>query len=210
MHRLCALPETVVLIVSGRPVREIRHLLGDLPLAILGSHGWESAVPGEDVVARTLAPAHAAALDTAEATARTLAGSAHTERKHASVAVHVRGLHPQASARLISALRVAWDAQIDDRALTIRPFSGGLELRIAGWDKGTAVTERLERDQPAFAAYLGDDDTDEDAFKAIGRWGVGIRVGAPAATAASGRLDQHQVPRFLEDWAEVIEGTRTP
>ncbi|NIP26121.1 MAG: trehalose-phosphatase, partial [Phycisphaerae bacterium] len=52
-----------------------------------------------------------------------------------------------------------------------------LELRVPGRDKGDAVgTILAEMNQDAVTAYLGDDLTDEDAFKAIKGKGIGILV----------------------------------
>lgn len=195
--------DTELLLVSGRPAAEIRRLLGDLPVAVIGSHGWETALPGALAVTRALLPAREAELDAAEAIALDLAGPLRTERKHASVAVHLRADVPDVAAQIERTLRDAWSALAENAAMTIRPFNGGVELRVGGWDKGVAVAEALETLDPDFAVYLGDDDTDEDAFRVIGAWGVGIRVGDPGETLATGRLNPTSVPAFLQDWAST-------
>src|SRR5262245_28912286 len=91
LERILKQPSSYLSIVSGRPAAEIRHLLGDLPVTVIGSHGWETALPGALAVTRALLPARAAELDAAEALARAIAGDTRAERKHASVAVHLRG-----------------------------------------------------------------------------------------------------------------------
>jgi trehalose 6-phosphate phosphatase len=208
LERILTQPGNYLSIISGRPAAEIRHLLGDLPVAVIGSHGWETAHPGALAVTRALLPARAAELDAAEALARTIAGDARTERKHASVAVHVRRDEPGVAAQIERELREAWSGLDVDPSLTVRAFNGGLELRVGGWDKGTAVAEILEAIAPDFAAYLGDDDTDEDAFRVVGPWGVGIRVGGVTETAASGRITLTDVPLLLHDWASCRDERR--
>jgi trehalose-phosphatase len=55
--------------------------------------------------------------------------------------------------------------------------------------------------------YLGDDTTDEDAFRALGREGVTIRVGdSGSPTAARHRLrDPDEVLGFLQRWRDELE-----
>jgi trehalose 6-phosphate phosphatase len=87
--------------------------------------------------------------------------------------------------------------------MEFRPFNGGLELRAAGSTKGTAIEELLAL-APAgsLPVYIGDDDTDEDAFAVLEGRGIGIKVGPlDAVTRASGRLpDCEAVRQLLLDW----------
>lgn len=48
----------------------------------------------------------------------------------------------------------------------------GVEVRVAGWHKGDAVSHILRDVDPtdSLAIYIGDDVTDEDAFEAVSRW----------------------------------------
>ena len=57
-------------------------------------------------------------------------------------------------------------------------------------------------------AYLGDDLTDEDAFKAVEGRGLGILVRKQwRSTAAAAWLKPpEELIRFLERWAEVCSG----
>ena len=90
--------------------------------------------------------------------------------------------------------------------LEYRPFNGGVELRALGRHKGSAILELLADMAPeTLPVFLGDDDTDEDAFRAIETRGYGVKVGnVEKATAACGRLDAiEHVPQFLADWTRV-------
>jgi trehalose 6-phosphate phosphatase len=76
------------------------------------------------------------------------------------------------------------------------------EIRPAvGWDKGSAV-ERFAAELPADwrTVYLGDDVTDDDAFRAARPDGFGVVVGSREAADAAYRLPtQGEVASFL-DW----------
>ncbi|RIK45428.1 MAG: trehalose-phosphatase [Chloroflexi bacterium] len=202
--------DSFIALVTGRPVSELRQLLGLADLMVIGSHGWETAMPGALPVTRALQPARSALLDAAAYLAAEHIDRSRIERKHASVAVHLRGLQLDDAATIAKHVNSAWSQIVAEGGVTVRPFNGGLELRVSGWDKGTAIADVLETVQPDFAAYLGDDDTDEDAFAVISRWGVGILVGDARPTRAAGRLDMQAAPGFLDDWARVLAKARRP
>jgi alpha,alpha-trehalase len=84
------------------------------------------------------------------------------------------------------------------------------------WDKGRAVLwllAALGLDRPdVLPLYLGDDDTDEDAFVALAGRGIGILVAdRPQETAAEYRLkDPDAVGRFLHALTTTLRDKRTP
>lgn len=61
-----------------------------------------------------------------------------------------------------------------------------------------AAVERRHR-QPAWPIYLGDDVTDEDAFRAVGDAGLTIAVGAGSSSARYRLADPGLVERLLEE-----------
>ena len=74
-------------------------------------------------------------------------------------------------------ISAAWQDIADDHGLAFKSFDGGLELMAPGRDKGHAVREIIDASAPdSIAAYLGDDLTDEDAFKALRPKDLGILV----------------------------------
>jgi trehalose-6-phosphatase len=90
------------------------------------------------------------------------------------------------------------------------PFDGGLELRIPGPDKGDAVRAVLaeEPGDPASIAVacLGDDATDEDAFRAAPVSALTLLVAdTPRESAARFRIGTGPgVLRFLDRWNEAL------
>jgi trehalose-phosphatase len=211
--QIVASANTHLFIVSGRPTHEIMHLAGDLGLTIVGSHGWEWQRPGRGLSRAEVTAEQERLLSAAHAFALGLLGPERVERKAASVAAHLRGLDARAAATARASLSSQWLAEVGESAVELRPFNGGLEVRALGRHKGIAVTELLaELPVDTLAVYLGDDETDEDAFSALLGFGYGIRVGdADRPTAASGRLRScADVPRFLLDWTSVrAAGQRT-
>ncbi len=92
-------------------------------------------------------------------------------------------------------------------------FDGGIELRAAGCDKGQVVSQVLaEQDavQAGCVAYLGDDHTDEDAFRALQGRGLRVLVRPKWRTTAADvwLRPPDGLREFLGRWADIREGNR--
>jgi len=198
---------TRVVIVSGRPLGELRPLLESVSHhEAWGAHGWEHHTAEAGM--RRFEPEAAALrqLTLAEAPARLLESEgARVERKLASVAMHWRGL-PEAQARELGERIVRAWKEIADANVELLPFEGGMELRVRGRTKAHAVLEVLQRTSPdAACAYLGDDVTDEDAFNAIKDRGLAVLVGAELRRSAADLWIRppQELERFLVRWADA-------
>ena len=170
---------TRVVIVSGRPAAEVPPLLrlAERP-EIWGSHGWERLLPdGRRTVEEPALDARAALVEAGAAVADLVPEGARLERKLASIALHWRGLDEALARGIAERGQAAWDPiAARGRVETLR-FDGGLELRAVGCNKEHAVKAVLSETPPESAiAYLGDDVTDEDAFRALGSRGIGVLV----------------------------------
>lgn len=178
LERIMAGGRTRVVVVSGRPAREVVDLLGLAPAPeIWGAHGWELLKPDsppsppcvDDATADVLARARAALA------ARDLLQ--HAQWKAASVAVHWRGRPDPAAIATAAHAALAPLAHAPDFELLA--FAAGLELRCRRCHKGTALAAVLaEEDLDTPVAYLGDDLTDEDAFAMLAGRGLAVRVDA--------------------------------
>lgn len=129
--------------------------------------------------------------------------SEHCEAKPASLAIHWRGLPPPQAAALRDQVLMQLTPLAEQTGLVLHHFDGGLELRIAGRDKGFAVRTILaEIGDGAPVAYLGDDLTDEDAFVALKDQGLGVLVRPELRpTAADVWLrPPHELLLFLTRW----------
>lgn len=159
---------TRMVVVTGRPAEEIAPLLALEPrLEVWGLHGAERLYPDgrrelEDAPAETRARLD----ELRERLRRDSLGRLFEDKANGAV-MHWRGASP-AKARLIEQrTRALFEplAQLDGLALL--EFEAGLELR-AGRDKGGAVEEILEEyGAGGPVAFLGDDLTDEAAFRAV-------------------------------------------
>ncbi|MDB5864765.1 MAG: trehalose-phosphatase [Betaproteobacteria bacterium] len=201
---------TRVVIVSGRPAAELPPLL---PLTthpeIWGSHGWERLLAdGRRIVEQPGTEARLALDEAARAVEDLLSDGARVETKLASIALHWRGL-PDAAAQALEKRALARWEPLTRSALEILRFDGGLELRAVGCNKQYAVKAVLsETADDTAIAYLGDDITDEDAFRAVKVRGLGILVrGEFRETAADVWLrPPDELASFLQLWR--VKGER--
>lgn len=199
---------TRLAIVSGRPVFEVLTLLGDMGITLIGSHGFEIRLPDGDLIVRNPTPSQLSGLKEAFRLAGQLGLGVRLEKKIASVALHTRGMTAELATEVEARMFDKWSDLAPLHELECRNFNGGVEIRALGLNKGDAILTLLE-DQPeaSFNVYIGDDDTDEDAFRTLleHRAGFGIRVGDPEApSAAAGCLpDCEAVRLFLKMWLTV-------
>jgi trehalose 6-phosphate phosphatase len=195
-----------VAIISGRDRADVERLVGIEGLVYAGSHGFDIAGPDGLAMQYEGAAEFLPDLDRAEASLRErLDGieGALVERKRYAIAVHYR---------LVAAAQLPVIEEAVDAALAAAPDrlrrTGGkmvFELRVRlPWDKGRAVVwllDTLGLNRPeVLPFYLGDDETDEDAFGALrDRDGIGVLVAAqPQPTLARYRLaDPDAAGRFL-------------
>lgn len=205
-ERLAALLEahrTRVVLISGRTAREVLALASVQPAPeVWGTHGWERLGPDGDYALAPLPPQAAAGLEAAGAA---LGGNwpERLERKPASVAFHLRGMGLQEAEAVQADVQHRWEALAASHGLELHAFDGGIELRVPGRSKGTAVRQLLaESGEAPACAYLGDDRTDEDAFEAIAGRGLGVLVRAELReTAASWWIrPPEELLDFLDQW----------
>ncbi len=203
-----------VAVVSGRDLDDVRSRVGLAKLVYAGSHGFD--IGGPPGLRRALPQALDAvpALDAAERELRAALGAidgALVERKRFTIAVHYRLVRESEVAEVERAV----DAAVcEHRGLRKRLGKKVFEVQPdVAWDKGAAVRwllAALDLDGPdALAVFLGDDLTDEDAFRALAGRGIGVAVlDAPRPTAATYALrDPDEVRVFLEALARELERT---
>ena len=175
-----------------------------------GNHGLEISGAGLQYLhpaAAASATEFAAIADALGAALAAIPG-AQVENKTLSLTVHYRRTpverHPQVESIVGE---IARDAVAGGRA-RISAAKAAIELRPSvDWDKGRALELARSRLAPdAFPIYVGDDATDEDAFRAAqDAGGCGVFVGpAGSTTCATRRLDSPAaVTEFLERLASM-------
>lgn len=198
-----------VAILSGRELEDVRKRVAIDGIVYAGSHGFDIAGPRG--LRRQEAIEFLPALDVAEKELREkLAGIAGAliERKRFSIATHYRNVNESDFPKMERGV-----SEITTRHRELRRIDGKKVYELLpniDWDKGKAVLwllEKLGLDRSnARPIYIGDDRTDEDAFRALEQRGVGILVSEkPKPTAASYSLkDPSEVERFLSELAPLL------
>ncbi|MBI5250194.1 MAG: trehalose-phosphatase [Desulfomonile tiedjei] len=210
LNKFLELDHTRLVIISGRPINGLRPILGlQRSPEIWGSHGLERFVPDGTYKKVDLRQEQRKGLERARQWLEHEELTQYCEYKPAGIAIHTRGLDKVLAERMVEKVRRGMSFVSGAGELTLQDFDGGVELRIRGIDKGLAVTAILdELGTNAVAAYLGDDLTDEDAFRAIKGHGVGVLVRSEfRPTAASLWLKPpHELLAFLQGWLEALGG----
>jgi trehalose 6-phosphate phosphatase len=203
--------QTRLAIVTGRPAAEIAPLLRlETAPEVWGLHGAERLYPNGR---RELEVAPAGAqqmLDELRERLRRDSLGGLFEDKPNAVVMHWRGAPPHKAHAIEKRARRLFEPLAEMDGLGLLEFEAGLELRV-GRDKGGAVEEILsEADHDAPVAYLGDDLTDESAFRAVNAHdGAHLsvlmrRIGRESAADIWLRPPV-ELREFLERWADAIE-----
>ena len=169
---------TRLVIISGRDANDIPPLLGLEPAPeIWGLHGLQRRTTDATIDGPNLDERSERGLSEAQRWLdyQGLEGAA--EIKGASIALHWRGQDAQQIEELRGRVLLGWNPIAHRSGLKLLEFDGGVEICAPQSDKGVAVRSLLRdgnRDAPA--AYLGDDTTDEYAFRALAGRGLGVLV----------------------------------
>ena len=201
-----------VAILSGRDLDDVRGRVLVDGIVYAGSHGFDIA--GAGGLRRELGAAYLPVLDTAETELREALDEipgAQLERKHFSVAAHYRNVNESDAFKVA----LAMDA-VAARHRELRRMDGKKVYELLpdiDWNKGKAMLwllETLGLEGPnALSIYIGDDRTDEDAFRALEKRGVGVLVSEHLqVTAASYWLkNPDEVECFLQKITDRLHAT---
>lgn len=191
--------DVAVAVVSGRALADLADRVPFDGAVLVGNHGLEVTEDGQ----RSVDPgAEAAREHLHRAEERLRVRLAHVpgcriEDKGLTLSVHVR----ESPAGRIGEVRSVVEkvtAGID--GLRLVDGKAVYEVRpCVEHDKGTAMKDRLAAEpEDWLGLYVGDDTTDEDAFRAIQPEGIGVHVGCDEHTDAAYTLpDQASVAPFL-------------
>ena len=170
--------DTRLVIITGRWIRDLLPLLQlDRQPEIWGSHGLERLKQDGSYEIASMDEKALHGLVTADEWVKSKGFSNRCEEKPGCLALHWRGLSQNDIHAIKKQVEMKWSIIAETWGLHLVGFDGGLKLRVPGLDKGDAVKTILkEMESEYVAAYLGDDSTDEDAFKAIKGKGTGVLV----------------------------------
>jgi len=170
-----------VSVVSGRDLPDIRRLVGIESLIYAGSHGFDISGPGGLRVEHEAAGAFLPDLDGAEGELRAALRGVRgclVERKRFSIAIHYRLVAEEEIPRVEQPVNEAAAGHPGLRKIygkKVFELQPDLE-----WNKGEAILfllQELRLDEKAFLPlFIGDDVTDEDAFRVLRGRGIAIVV----------------------------------
>jgi trehalose 6-phosphate phosphatase len=198
---------TKVVVVSGRDAREILPLLNIHPRPeVWGVHGLQRLKTDGRLEMPRLDERTLDGLSDADRWLSYLQLRYVAEFKTGSIAIHWRGLSEIDAEELRSRVMLGWRPIAEASNLDLLQFDGGVEIRARAADKGDAVRAYLSEINPdAPTAYLGDDATDESAFRAMAGRGISVLVRPTwRPTAAQFWLKPpEQLLEFLSRWLKI-------
>jgi trehalose 6-phosphate phosphatase len=194
-------------IISGRSLKDIKRLVGLKKIYYAGNHGLEIYGPGLKLV-KPEAKRTASTVSEICTYLRSELGHIDgviVEDKGLTASVHYRNVAPEKLGELKRIFTRITKPYLGAGSIKIARGKKVLDIRPnIDWDKGKAVLWIIDalssKSGQVLPIYLGDDETDEDAFRALGRRGITILVSdTPRKSNAEYFLrDVDEVKAFLE------------
>jgi alpha,alpha-trehalase len=194
-------PKFLLAIASGRSLKDIRKLVGLKGVYYVGNHGLEVFAPKRGIkklVPEKVVPELGRIRDQLNSQLKNVDGVL-IEDKECILTIHYRNVDP----RLVPPIFMALKQEIKDSLVPLCLGHGKMvcEIRPQSMvNKGTAVLGLLDQvnQDRLLPIYIGDDQTDEDAFRALKGKGITIFVGSPGLSSARYYVkDPSEVFQFL-------------
>lgn len=207
LHTLAQKSTSSVGVISGRSLPELRDMVAVDGIYYVGNHGLEIEGPGLKFVSQPAKEAKATIKDLARQLSAALGGitGVIVEDKGLSLSVHYRLVKEEEENAVAQTFKRVTAPLADEGKIKITSGKKVWEVRPPiDWHKGKAV-EAITREIKALlkleqilTIYLGDDATDEDAFRVVHRpEGWSIFVGEDNLSSSA--------EYYLNSTAEVAE-----
>jgi trehalose-phosphatase len=209
LEKLQDLPDVYLAIISGRALEDIRKIIGIPQITYLGNHGLSIQNPA-GIHKKRLSPNRQKEFRKISQGLRESLGNIPGilfEDKGLILAVHYRNSPKEDIARIREVLwdqlkewNGSWETTQGKMVIEVRP-----KIDI---HKGKAVMELLKMfpSKGLLPFYLGDDQTDEDAFRVIKGIGITVYIG-PGETISEAEYylpTQREVVVFLQRCEEIF------
>jgi len=195
LERMAGNPKFKVAVISGRDLEDLKSRLPVEGICLVGSHGaeimdWASGTSislfddqKTPSILETIATEVLASISGEQ--------GFWLERKKVSVALHYRLADPFKAVKLLENCKKSIEHYVAESGLEFLSGKKILEIKPRAVNKGTAVNHLMNGHPGYYPLYIGDDTTDEDAFRAIKDRGTGILVSYKRQlhTAAHYRLE---------------------
>ncbi len=192
LRNLSKNPRYRIAVISGRDIKDVIRLVGLSGIIYGGNHGLELAGPR----VRFKSPVSKKHRTIIAKISRVL----HNKLRHIKgILIQNKGLSLSVHYRLVSNKNIRMVKSIFYEATALNLRQNEIRVRLGKmlfeayppvkWDKGKAVLWLLHNisfsdNAQAFPIYIGDDVTDEDAFRVLENSGLTVFVGKPKKTDA--------------------------
>jgi len=202
--RLASVTELVI--ISGRNRDFLDKWFSDVDVTLVAEHGafiryaggeWESSLGQDASWKEGIMPIMGRFTNRCK--------GSFVEEKRASLSWHYRNADEDLSALRAVELKGELEEMILNMPLQIIDGHKVVEVKMAGYNKGTAAMKLTASGKNDFILAIGDDKTDEELFAALPDSAVTIKVGKGPTKAAYNFTKQTSVTRFLERMIEARE-----
>jgi trehalose 6-phosphate phosphatase len=205
---LAGSPAVDVAVISGRALDDIRSRVGLAGIKYVGNHGFELHDAGETWIHPEIEryrPLLDRARERIERELEPIPGC-FLEDKHATLTVHHRQAGREGGSLAIATVQAVVDDEaelsmvVDEQAVEVRPD--------IDHHKGDAVEELFDAEPDTLVIYLGDAQTDVDAFRTLAAWDdetVHVSVGDALPASGHHLESPADVERFLR-WLRIELG----
>lgn len=201
LELLCALqsiPNTQVLLVSGRSRKDMDSWFADCGITMIAEHGawFKDRFSGWIPLIEDNVQSSKELNEILEKYARNLEGS-FLEEKTSGVCLHFKMCIQDQLAETINKLEKEVNDHISKNSLPYRYKKTDelLEIHFSDCDKGQAIQKFVPFYKDAFILAAGDDDTDEDMFAALPKTAFTLKIGKKNTKA---KIRVQNVGRFIE------------
>ncbi|MCU0459970.1 MAG: bifunctional alpha,alpha-trehalose-phosphate synthase (UDP-forming)/trehalose-phosphatase [Bacteroidales bacterium] len=193
-----------VVIISGRKREFLEKWFSDIDVTLVAEHGafirhpggrWESSLDHDDGWKERFMPL----LDRYTARCK----GSFVEEKMASLSWHYRNADEDLAALRAIELKNELEESIQNMPLQVIEGHKVVEVKMSGYNKGSAARKLMTQRRSDFIIAIGDDRTDEELFGALPEHAVTIKVGKGQTRARYSFLKQSEVVAFLTRLAGV-------
>lgn len=197
---------TDLVIISGRNRDFLDKWFSEINVTLVAEHGafiryaggeWESSLGQDATWKEGIMPIMSRFTNRCK--------GSFVEEKRASLSWHYRNADEDLSALRAIELKSELEEMIMNMPLQIIDGHKVVEVKMAGYNKGTAAMKLTASGRNDFILAIGDDKTDEELFAALPDSAVTIKVGKGPTQAIYNFTKQASVVRFLERMIEARE-----
>ncbi|OGC35423.1 trehalose-phosphatase [candidate division WOR-1 bacterium RIFOXYB2_FULL_48_7] len=179
LRQLAKLASVKLVFISGRAIEDLKKQIRVQPAVYVGNHGYEIEADGRrQSIPHVKGYVPMLKQIKKEITEKLRIKGVWLEDKGVTLTLHYREMNrkhlPEVESN-INALRKRWAKRLRfAKGKEVWEISPGLN-----WHKGAAVERLLKpvKASHAFPIYIGDDRTDENAFRSLGGQGLAVAVG---------------------------------